>query len=395
MGLFSGRKNPIAKRCSGDSLTKARLRFDPYYHSFEKQEGCYVWLKGKKHIMLSSNDYLGLSHDQRVKEAAQQAIATWGTSATGSRMANGSRDYHRSLEENLADYLGKEACHVHVAGYISCVAAVESFASRGDLVLLDKNLHSCLVAGATLSGGKIERFSHNNTKDLLEILSYEKKETPKLLVLEGVYSMEGHITPLNDFIKIAQEYNMFVILDDAHGFGVLGEGRGSAAQFGVTDHVDVICGSMSKALSSTGGFLAADRSTIEYMRTHSKQTIFSAGLSPSQCAAAEASLGILRTEPERLARLWSNTEKYKKILLDLGLDIWDSSTPAIPIVIGDKEKAYYFWKNLLSQGVFTVMSTAPAVPPGKDLVRTAISAEHTDADLEHIANAMAYAVKKM
>lgn len=395
MGLFSRTKNAIAKRCATDSLTKARLRYDPYYHTFEKQEGCYVWLQGKKHIMLSSNDYLGLSFHPQVMEAAQKAVEQWGTSATGSRMANGSRAYHHALEENLADFLGKEACHVHVAGYISCVSAVESFATRGDLVLLDKNLHSCLVAGGTLSGAKVERFSHNSMADLREILSYEKAGTAKLLVLEGVYSMEGHITPLDEFVKIAKEHDLFVVVDDAHGFGVLGEGRGTCHQFGVTDEVDIICGSMSKALSSTGGFVAGDREIIEYMRTHSKQTIFSAGLSPSQCAAAQASLQILRHEPTRVQKLWENTAKYKKILLDLGLDIWDSQTPAIPIVIGDKEKAYYFWKNLLSQGVFTVMSTAPAVPPGKDLVRTAISAEHTDEDLAHIASAMEYAVKKM
>ncbi|HTB62643.1 MAG TPA: aminotransferase class I/II-fold pyridoxal phosphate-dependent enzyme, partial [Opitutales bacterium] len=266
----------------------------------------------------------------------------------------------------------------------------------GDLVLGDKNLHSSIWAGIGLTQARAERFAHNNPADLRELLSFEAPDTAKIVAFEGVYSMEGHIAPIKEIIAAAQDQNCFLVMDDAHGFGVLGrEGRGTANHFGVTDQVDLIAGSFSKALASTGGFVAGSREVIEYLRSHSKQTIFSAALAPAQAYAAEAALDILQEEPEHLQRLWDNTKKYKQILHDLKLDTWGSETPAVPIVLGTKERAYRFWQHLLERGVFTVMSIAPAVPPGKDLVRTAISGCHTDADLAKIADAMAFAVRKL
>jgi 7-keto-8-aminopelargonate synthetase-like enzyme len=221
-------------------------------------------------------------------------------------------------------------------------------------------------------------------------------DIPKMVVVEGVYSMEGHICRLPEIAKIAEDYNAFSVLDDAHGFGVLGrQGRGTVDHFGLNEKVDVICGSLSKSLASTGGFVAGTHDVIEYLRSHSKQTIFSAALSPSQAATAMTALEIMQTEPEHHERLWSNTRKYRAILKNLGLDTWESETPAVPIVLGSKERVYPFWKALLEKGVFTVLSIAPAVPPGKDLIRTAVSAMHTDEQLERIADAMAYAVKKL
>ena len=208
--------------------------------------------------------------------------------------------------------------------------------------------------------------------------------------------MEGHICRLPEITRIAEEHDCFTVLDDAHGFGVLGnQGRGTVDHFGLNDKVDVICGSLSKSLASTGGFVAASRDIIEFLRTNSKQTIFSAALSPSQAAIAMASLDIMQTEPEHHERLWRNTKKYRAMLTQLGLNLWESETPAVPIVLGSKERVYPFWKALMEKGIFTVMSIAPAVPAGKDLVRTAVSAMHTDEQLEKIAEAMAYAVKKV
>jgi 7-keto-8-aminopelargonate synthetase-like enzyme len=216
-----------------------------------------------------------------------------------------------------------------------------------------------------------------------------------MMVLEGVYSMEGHIAHLPALLSIANEYDCFNVLDDAHGFGVLGrQGRGTADHFGLADQVHILCGSMSKSLASTGGFVAGKRDYIEYLRTHGKHTIFSASLSPSQSAAALASLEVMQAEPEHQERLWANTRRYTAILKSLGLDTWGSETPAVPVVIGDKMRAYKFWQALLEKGVFTVLSTAPAVPPGKDLIRTAISAGHTDEQIDRIGEAMAYALKK-
>jgi 7-keto-8-aminopelargonate synthetase-like enzyme len=208
--------------------------------------------------------------------------------------------------------------------------------------------------------------------------------------------MEGHICRLPEIAEIAEESGCFVVIDDAHGFGVLGrQGRGTVDHFQANDKVDLVCGSMSKSLASTGGFVSGSRDLIEYLRTHSKQTIFSAALSPSQAAAASAALDIMQSEPQHLERLWRNTRRYREMLKRLGLDTWESETPAVPIVLGSKELVYRFWMALLEKGVFTVLSISPAVPPGKDLIRTAVSALHTDEDLEQIATAMAYAVKQL
>jgi 7-keto-8-aminopelargonate synthetase-like enzyme len=242
----------------------------------------------------------------------------------------------------------------------------------------------------------VERFSHNNPEDLRSVLAAINTDAAKMLVIEGVYSMEGHVARLPELTEIAEDHNCFTVLDDAHGFGVLGrQGRGTVDHFGLNDKVDVLCGSMSKSLASVGGFVSGSSEVIEYLRTHSKQTTFSAAISPAQAACASASLDIMKSEPQHLERLWSNTRKYRAILKNLGLDTWESETPAVPIVLGSKERVYPFWKALLDKGVFTVMSIAPAVPAGKDLIRTAISAMHTDEQLEKIADAMAFAVKKL
>jgi 8-amino-7-oxononanoate synthase len=394
--MFTKAKSPILARCRDDYATKMRHKYAPYYHALEAQQGTNIRLDGRDMIMLSSNDYLGLSFHAKVIEAGRAALLKWGTSTTGARPSNGSRRYHLELEEKLASFLGREACHVHAAGYLSCMSAIASFAQKGDVILADKNIHSCLWDGIRLSMASVERFSHNNPGDLRTVLTTLNSTAPKLIVVEGVYSMEGHICRLPEIAEIAEAHDCFTVLDDAHGFGVLGrEGRGTVDHFGLNERVDVVCGSLSKALASTGGFVSGSRDVIEFLRSHSKQTIFSAALSPSQAACAIAALDVMQTEPQHLERLWSNTRKYRAMLKQLGLDLWDSETPAVPIVLGSKERVYPFWKALLDKGVFTVMSIAPAVPAGKDLIRTAISAMHSDEQIERIAEAMAYAVKKL
>jgi 8-amino-7-oxononanoate synthase len=394
--LFLKNKKPILGRCSEDYSTKMRLKYAPFYHAMDAQKGTTIRLDGREMIMLSSNDYLGLSFHPKVVEAGRAALLKWGTSTTGARPSNGSRTYHLELENKIAAFLGREACHIHAAGYLSCLSSVAAFAQKGDVILADKNVHSCLWDGIRLSNATVERFSHNNPDDLREVIATASSHAPKMLVIEGVYSMEGHIARLPELTEIAEEHGCFTVLDDAHGFGVLGrQGRGTVDHFGLNDSVDVICGSLSKSLASTGGFVAASRDVIEFLRTHSKQTIFSAAISPSQAAVAQASLETMQTEPEHLEKLWSNTKKYRAMLKGLGFDTWESETPAVPIVLGSKERVYPFWKALLEKGIFTVMATSPAVPAGKDLIRTAVSAMHTDEQLEKIAAAMAYAAKKL
>ena len=388
--------NDIARRCVRDDLTQLRLKYNPFYRNIENQKASHIWVDGREMIMLSNNDYLGLSEHPKVVQAGRDALRMWGSSSTGSRFANGSRSYHLELEEKLADFLGVEACLVSIAGYISCMAAVASFAERGDLILVDRNVHSSLWSGITLSGARVERFGHNNPADLQDILTSEPHKTPKMLVIEGIYSMEGHLAKLPELLAVTSDHNCFIVIDDAHGFGVLGpEGRGSVAHFGATDHVDIIAGSMSKSLSSTGGYICGSRSLIEYLKSHSKQTIFSAALSPCQAACAQAALEVMQDEPEHRERLWKNTKRYHRLMKELGLDTWGSESPAVPIVLGSIERVYRFWKYLYENGIFTVISIPPAVPPSKELVRTAISASHTGEDLDRIAEAMAQAVKRV
>ena len=395
--IFSKKKNTgIWNRIRSDDSTRLRLKYDAYYHIFDDQTGTRVTKDGKEYVMLSSNDYLGLSQHPKIKEAGIQALQKWGSSTTGARLANGGRIFHRALEEDLADFLGMEACHVFSAGYLACASAITGFVDRKDLVFADKNLHSSLWSGIKLSGAKCERFAHNHPEHLREMLSYEDPKTNKAMVVEGIYSMEGHIARLPELIEVAKEFDTFFILDDAHGIGVLGDdGRGTANHFDLTDQIDVMCGSFSKSFSGMGGFVCASKEAIDYMRSHSKQTIFSAALSPASTACAHAALGIIRSEPEHRKKLEANLSRYRKLLDELNLDTWNSESPAVPIVLGKKEKVYYFWKALLEKGVYAIISVAPGVPPGKDLIRTAISAAHTEEDFDLIEEAFRYAVTKI
>ena len=394
--FLNRKKGHVQQRCRNDDYTRLRNRYEIWYNIAEKQNGTRVTVEGKEMVMLASNEYLGLYDHPKVIEAGTKALKKWGAGTMGARSANGGRRFHLELEERLADFLGKEACHVSSAGYLSCMSSITGFAQRGDVVLVDKNMHSSIWDGIRLSMAEVERFSHNRPEHLRSLIEELDPNAAKIIAIEGIYSMEGHICDLPKFVDIAEENDGFLIMDDAHGLGVLGnQGRGTADHFNLVDRVDIITGSLSKSLGSTGGFVAGDKEAIDYLRTHSKQVIFSAALSPCQAAAAQAALQVMQDEPEWLERLWSNTRRYKRFLDDLGLDTWESETPAIPIIIGDREKAYYFWKRLKEKGVFAIFATAPGVPPGKDLVRTAISARHNDADFEIIENAIRYAADKL
>ena len=394
--FLNRKKGPVQQRCHNDDFTRLRNRYEIWYNVAEKQNGTRVTVEGKEMVMLASNEYLGLYDHPKVIEAGTKALKEWGAGTMGARSANGGRRFHLELEERLADFLGKEACHVSSAGYLSCMSSITGFAQRGDVVLVDKNMHSSVWDGIRLSMAEVERFSHNRPEHLRSLIEELDPNAAKIIAIEGIYSMEGHICDLPKFVDIAEENDGFLIMDDAHGLGVLGNhGRGTADHFNLVDRVDIITGSLSKSLGSIGGFVAGDKEAIDYLRTHSKQVIFSAALSPCQAAAAQAALQVMQDEPEWLESLWSNTRRYKRFLDDLGLDTWESETPAIPIIIGDREKAYYFWKRLKEKGVFAIFATAPGVPPGKDLVRTAMSARHDDADFEIIENAIRYAADKL
>jgi len=393
--LFTEKAKPVGERCVTDTNTKLRLKFSPYYQVVESCRGVDIVVNGRQMVMMSSNEYLGLSQHPKVVEAAKKALDEWGTSPCGSRLSNGSRAYHVELEEELADFLGKQACHVTAAGYLSCMASLSSLAQREDALIVDKSIHASLVDGARLSTAAIERFSHNDVASLEAILRQLEPGQPKIIVVDGVYSMEGHVAYLPKIVELAKEYSAFVVVDDAHGLGVMGsEGRGVSDHYGLGDDVDMICGSFSKALASSGGFIAADRMTVEYLRSSSRQIIFSAAITPSCAATALAALRVSREEPEHRERLWENTRYMQDILDTLGLDYWESPSPAIPIVIGNKEKCYFVWKSLQEMGFFTVMAVTPGVPAGKDLIRTAASSLHTKEQLDRFGEALKKACKK-
>ncbi len=387
-------RSSILRRCEKDEPTRARLKYDLWYTTFDREEGSYVWKDGQRYLMLSSNDYLGLSFHPKVLEAGRKALKHWGSSTTGARLANGSRSIHRDFEIALARHLGAEDCIVLSAGYLACMAAVGTFAQKGDLILVDRNVHSSLWAGIKQSQAAIERFGHNDPADLQDILMTEDPTRPKMVVIEGVYSMEGHIARLPELVEVARNHDTFFVVDDAHGLGVLGDrGQGTVGFLDCLNGVDVICGSLSKSLASTGGYVAGSKAVIEYLRTHSKQAIFSAATSPAQIACAHEALRLMQSDPEPREKLWDNTRYFKRLLNHLEIDTWDSETPAIPIVLGTRERAYRAWQQLLRAGIFTVMAIAPAVPPGKDLLRTAISARHTREDLEMAAESLKKALR--
>ena len=373
-----------------------RLKYAPYYHAIESREGAHVQVKGKRMLMMSSNEYLGLSQHPRVIRAAAAAGEQWGTSPGGSRLANGSRAIHEALEEQLAEFLGVEACHVLSAGYLACMGGPSTLVRRGDALLLDRSVHSALWDGALLSGAALERFQHEDMEDLERLLLALPPGQPKAIAVDGVYSMEGHIASLPRIAELAEKHRAIVMVDDAHGLGVIGrEGRGTADYHGLAGKIDLISGSFSKSLASTGGFMAGSRAIIEYLRSNCRQIIFSAALSAAQSAAASEALRVMVEEPEHREQLRANADRYRAGLRALGVDFWNSLTPGLPIVLGDKEKCYRVWHALWEQGYFTVMAIAPGVAPGRDLIRTSVTALHTGEQIDGFLDALKIALRQV
>jgi 8-amino-7-oxononanoate synthase len=393
--VFSRKSKPIIARCEADTNTRLRLKYQPYYRVADSADGVNIVVEGRPMVMMSSNEYLGLSRHPKVVAASKQAVDEWGTSSCGSRLANGSRAYHVELEEALAAFFGKEACHAFSAGYLACISSLSSLVQRGDALIVDPIIHSSLWDGALLSGAKIERFEHEDMDSLAKLLEHLDAKQAKAIAVDGIYSMAGHVASLPRLCELADKHRAVVVVDDAHGIGVLGrEGRGVCDHLGMTDRVDVIAGSFSKSLASTGGFVAGSKALIEYFRSSSRQIIFSAAISPAAAASTLAALQVMQSEPQHKDRLWANSQYLRGIVEGLGLDFWESPTPALPIVVGEKEKCYLMWKTLWDEGFFTVMAFSPGVPPGKDLIRVAVTALHTREQLDRFGEALKKAMKK-
>ena len=356
----------------------------PYFIAMQGNEGSEAIFQGRRLIMCGSNNYLGLTIHPKVRKAAVDAIECYGTSCTGSRFLNGTLELHEQLEHDLAEWVGKEAALVFSTGMQVNLGTISSLVSRNDVVILDKDDHASIVDGARLGWGKVKRFQHNNIQDLERVLDGIPNNEGKLVVVDGLFSMEGDIARLPEITKLCKQYGARLMVDDAHALGVLGGGKGTAAHFGVTDEVDLIMGTFSKSLASMGGYVAGDEDVIHYIKHHARSLIFSASIPPANAATALAALHVMREEPERVRRVNEIGDFMRKNYKELGFNTGNSATPVIPIFIGDDRRAAVIWKALFDAGVYVNMVISPAVPQGKQLLRTSYMAIHTDEQLSKV-----------
>lgn len=353
----------------------------PYFIPLDRNEGTEVVYQDRRIIMCGSNNYLGLTTHPKVREAAIEAIRKFGTSCTGSRFLNGNMTIIEDLEEKLAKWVGKEASLVFSTGMQVNLGTISSIVGKRDIIILDKEDHASIVDGAFLSGGKIERFRHNDIPHLERVFQSLPEETGKLLVVDGLFSMEGDIAKLPEIIPLCKKYNVRLMVDDAHAMGVLGGGRGTAAHFGMTEDVDLIMSTFSKSFASIGGFIAGDFDVIEYIQHHARSLIFSASIPPANTASVLAALEIMHDEPELVERLAKNAEFMRAGFSQLGFDTGHSESPIIPIIIGDDAMTFKVWRDLFDAGVFVNPVISPATAPGRQLLRTSYMATHTEPQL--------------
>ena len=376
------------------NFTKAReiqaMGLYPYFTPIEESEDTVVKIDGKSKVMMGSNNYLGLTHHPKVLEAAEAALHKYGSGCTGSRFLNGTLDLHEMLEAALGEFLGKEACLVFSTGYQANLGLISGLVGRGETVLLDKLDHASIVDGAKLSQGEVVRFNHGDLAGLERKLGQIDRAKGAMIVVDGVFSMEGDVADLPKLIPLAKEYGAALAVDDAHSIGVLGpSGGGTAEHFGMTDQVDLIVGTFSKSLASIGGYVAGDEYVIHYLKHHSRPLIFTAALPASNTAGVLAALEILRSEPERRACLWQNTRRMQAGLRSLSYEIGPTETPIIPVLVGPLEKTFVFWRKLFDAGVFTNPVVPPAVPLSQCRLRVSLMATHTSEQIDFALDAFA------
>jgi 8-amino-7-oxononanoate synthase len=355
----------------------------PYFKAITESDDTEVVIEGKKRLMLGSNNYLGLTHHPKVLEAASKALYRYGSGCTGSRFLNGSLDLHERLEAALAEFLGKEACMVFSTGYGANLGLIAGSLGRKETVYLDKLDHACIVDGAKLAFGRTERFNHDDMTHLAFLLDRNTSSHGKMIVVDGVYSMEGDIANVPELVRLARKHGAALAVDDAHALGVLGpKGDGTGAHFGMQQDVDIIAGTFSKSLASVGGFLAADESVIHYLKHHSRQFIFTASLPPANTAGVLAALEVMQLEPWRRPALWQNAKRLQEGFRTLGFDIGPTESPIVPVLVGQLDTTFLFWRKLFDAGVFTNPVCPPAVPANQCRLRTSVMATHTPAQID-------------
>jgi len=367
----------------------------PYFQPIESSSDTEVVIRGEKKIMVGSNNYMGLTHDPRIIEAAKAALDRYGSGNTGSRFLNGNLDLHNRLEHELAAFVGKESALVFSTGYQTNLGTLGALIGRNDAVYLDKLDHACIQDGARLGFGDVQRFKHNDFQMLDRMLASQRPDRGRLIAVDGVYSMEGDIADLPTLVRLAKKHRAGLMVDDAHSLGVLGAtGAGTAEHWGLTDEVDLITGTFSKSLASIGGFVAANHVIIEYLQNNARALIFSASMPPSAVATVLKALEIIRSEPERRERLWANVRRMKEGFQSLGFEVGLSETPIIPILIGPMEKTFKIWRQLFDEGVFTNPVVPPAVPEGSCRLRTSCMATHTDEQIDYVLDTVAKVTRK-
>jgi len=368
----------------------------PYFQRIERSCDTTVVIDGHEKVMIGSNNYLGLTHDPRILEASKEAMDRYGSGNTGSRFLNGNLDLHDRLEEELADFVGKEAALVFSTGYQTNLGTLGALISRNDTVFVDKLDHACIQDGARLGFGDVQRFNHGDYDGLERLMASTRESRGKLVAVDGVYSMEGDLADVPRLVELKEEFDAVLMVDDAHSLGVVGpNGDGTAAHFGLTDEVDLITGTFSKSFASIGGFVGGDAIVIDYLRNHARALIFSASMPPAAVATVLKALEIIRSEPERRERLWENTRKMMRELQNLGFDIGPTETPIVPILVGPMDKTFLFWKTLFDEGVFTNPVVPPAVPEGSCRLRTSFMATHTDDQLDFVLERIGAIGKKL
>jgi len=357
----------------------------PYFTPIQEVWGNKVKVRNKEMVMVGSNNYLGLLDHPKVKQAAQAAIDRYGVATCGSRFLNGTLDIHVELENRLAAFMKKEAALTFSTGFQTNQGIISTLIGKGDAVLMDRMDHASIIDACRLSFGDVYKFKHNDMADLERILSSLSPDQGKLIVVDGVFSMEGDVADLPGIVKLAKKYQSRIMVDDAHGLGVMGtNGRGTCEHFGVEDEVDVVMGTFSKSFASLGGFVAGNKKVISYIKHFARALIFSASITPASVATVIATLDIIETEPGRRARLWEITNKMKSSFQVMGYNTGPSVTPIIPLMIFDDEKTFMLWKSLREHGIFANPVIYPAVPQGQSLIRTSYSATHSDEELNYV-----------
>jgi 8-amino-7-oxononanoate synthase len=350
----------------------------PYFRPIESEQDTEVYIKGKKVLMFGSNSYLGLTNHPKIKEAAKKAIDKYGTGCAGSRFLNGTLDIHTELENRLAKLVNKEEAICYSTGFQVNLGVVSALTGPKDYIILDELDHASIIDGSRLSFSKVLKFSHNNMASLESKLKICDPDRIKLIVADGIFSMEGDIIKLPEVVKLAEKYDASIMIDDAHAIGVIGEkGSGTASHFGLTDKIDLIMGTFSKSLASLGGFIASDKETVNFLKHNSRALIFSASMTPASAASVLAALDIMQSEPERINRLWEVTNFAKNGLKSLGYDTGASESPIIPIFIRNNIKALQMTIMLLDEGIFVNPVVSPAVPKEDSLIRFSLMATHT------------------